>query len=135
MYIVYNVYGPFANHLQNVIRQIKEEMHAGHWIQIFLMFFDEIQIIFMVLVHLHSVHGHDILNCTLIYTTVICHKRILRQNHCCYSVFINILSRANVLSWRAVENLSFCMYIILNYSPISPLHSIHFCHSIFTKTW
>ena len=73
-------YGPFANYLQIVCHKakIKEETHASHRIQIFLMFFDEIQIIFMVLVHLHYVHGHEILNCTLIYSTVICHKRTLR---------------------------------------------------------
>ena len=60
--------------------KIKEETHAGHQNQIFLMYYNKIQIIFMVLVHLHYVHGHEILNCTLIYSTVICHKRILRQN-------------------------------------------------------
>ena len=75
-------YGPFANYLQIACHKarIKEEMHAGHRIQIVLMVFDEIQIICMVLVHLHYVRGHEILNCTLIYSTVICHKRILRQN-------------------------------------------------------
>ena len=122
------IYGPFANYLQIACHKakIKEEMHAGHRIRIFLMFSDEIRIIFMVLIHLRYVHGHEILNCTLIYSTVICHKRILRQNHCSYSLFINILPRANVPSLSTIENLYFCMYIIWNYSPISPLHSIHF---------
>ena len=93
-------YGPFPDYLRIACHKakIKEKTHAGHRIQIFLMFFDEIQIIFMVLVHLHYVHGHEILNWTLIYSTVICHKRILRQNHCCYSLFINILPRANAPS-------------------------------------
>ena len=65
-----NIYahGPFTNYLQIACHKakIKEETHAGHRIQIFLMFFDEIQMIFMVLVPLHYVHGHEILNCTLI---------------------------------------------------------------------
>ena len=41
-----NVYGPFANYLQIACHKakIKEETHAGHRIQIFLIFFDEIKI-------------------------------------------------------------------------------------------
>ena len=37
------IYGPFANYLQIACHKakIKEETHAGHRIQIFLMFFDE----------------------------------------------------------------------------------------------
>ena len=64
------MYGPFANYLQIACHnkaKIKEETPAGHRIQIFLIFFDEIQIIFMVLVHLHYVHSQEILNCTLMY--------------------------------------------------------------------
>ena len=72
------------------------------------------------------------LNCTLIYSTVIRHKCILHQNHCCNSWFLNLLPKANVQSLSTIENLSFCMYIIGKYFPIFPLHSIHFCHSIFT---
>ena len=77
-----DVQGPFTNYLQIACHKakIKEETHAGYQNQIFPMFFDEIQIIFTVLVHFHYVQN-KIRICMLIYSTVICHKRILRQNH------------------------------------------------------
>ena len=38
---------------------IKEETYAGHRIQIYPMFFNKIQTIFRILVHLHYVHERD----------------------------------------------------------------------------
>ena len=77
------MYGPFANYLQIACdkAKIKEETHAGHENQVFLMFFDELQIIFMVLVHLHCVQSREIRICMLISSDIICHKRTFRQNH------------------------------------------------------
>ena len=66
--------------------KIKEETHAGYQNQIFLIFFDELQIIFIVLVHhVDCVQGREIPICMLISSAVICHKRTFRQNHWCYS--------------------------------------------------
>ena len=71
-----------ANYLQVACHKakIKEETHAGHQNQVFLMFFDELQIIFMVLVHLHCVQSRKIRICRLISSAVISHKRTFRQN-------------------------------------------------------
>ena len=85
---------------------------------------------------MHYVHGHEILNCTLIYSTVICHKRTLRQNHCCYySLFINTLPRAYVsilkYSWKPIFLYVYHIQLFAHFP--SALHSIHFCHSIFTN--
>ena len=79
--ILYIVYGLFANYLQVACHKakIKEETHAGHQNQVFLMFFDELQI-FMVLVHLHCVQSREIRICRLISSAVISHKRTFRQN-------------------------------------------------------
>ena len=76
------IYEPFANDLQIASHEakIKEKTLAGHWIQIFLMFSDETQMVFMVLVYLHYIYSHEIRNCTLIDSSVICRGCILHQN-------------------------------------------------------
>ena len=71
------VYGSFVNYLQVACHKakIEKETHAGHQSQVFLMFFNELQTIFMVLVHLHCIQSREIRICMLISSAVISHKR------------------------------------------------------------
>ena len=57
------IHGPFGNYLQVVSHKpkITDETRARHQNQFFLMFFDELQIIFMVLIILHCVQSREIL--------------------------------------------------------------------------
>ena len=91
------IYGPFANYLQVACHKakIKEETHAGHQNQVFLMFFDKLQIILMVLVHLHCVQSREIRICMLILVLPLLNLKHIAQGKC------TIL--------KTVKNLSFSM--------------------------